>query len=101
MRIREMAVGIREVARVGCSRRIGPQARRVTKSVTNREGGDNHWFDCVVGCAVAACMQGSALPEHTPQLRPPRPKVKLSDLVRQKRAKREEREHRNTGGWVW
>ncbi|MFN9604217.1 MAG: terminase gpA endonuclease subunit, partial [Planctomycetota bacterium] len=24
--------------------------------------GDNHWFDCVVGCAVAASMQGVALP---------------------------------------
>jgi hypothetical protein len=26
------------------------------------ERGDNHWFDCVVGCAVAASMQGVALP---------------------------------------
>jgi phage terminase large subunit GpA-like protein len=26
------------------------------------ERSDNHWFDCVVGCAVAASMQGVALP---------------------------------------
>ncbi len=26
------------------------------------ERGDNHWFDCVVGCAVAASMQGVSLP---------------------------------------
>lgn len=51
---------------------------------------DNHWFDCVVGCAIAASVLGvkwSAAgamgePVHTPGNRPT---VKLSDLQRQKR----------------
>jgi len=25
------------------------------------DGRDNHWFDCLVGCAVAASIQGAAL----------------------------------------
>ena len=25
------------------------------------ERGDNHWLDCLVGCAVAASMQGAVL----------------------------------------
>ncbi|MEP0846056.1 MAG: phage terminase large subunit family protein [Phycisphaerae bacterium] len=28
-----------------------------------RPGRDNHWLDCLTGCAVAASMQGAALPE--------------------------------------
>ncbi len=28
-----------------------------------RPGRDNHWFDAYVGCCVAACYQGSRLPE--------------------------------------
>jgi len=40
--------------------------------------GDNHWLDCVAGCAVCASMQGSALPE---QMNAPQRKsrVRLSD----------------------
>ena len=26
------------------------------------EASDNHWLDCLVGCAVAASMQGAVLP---------------------------------------
>ena len=39
-------------------------------------------IDCTVGCAVAASMQGSALPEHAPRPKPPRPKITLSELYR-------------------
>ena len=28
--------------------------------------GDNHWFDCLVGCAVASSMEGAALPGTQP-----------------------------------
>lgn len=43
---------------------------------------DNHWFDGLVGCAVAASIQGAVLP-GTDQATPPRTqRVKLSDLQR-------------------
>ena len=31
------------------------------------ERGDNHWFDCLVGCAVAASIQGVSLMGLTPK----------------------------------
>lgn len=42
--------------------------------------GDNHWLDCLAGCAVAASIQGSALAEQL-SVSTPRPKVKLSGLA--------------------
>jgi hypothetical protein len=48
-------------------------------------GSENHWLDCVVGCAVAASMQGAALPEMDVKPAVRRPRVKLSDLQRSKR----------------
>lgn len=47
---------------------------------------DNHWLDFVVGCYVAASIQGVALNEHT-QKPVVRTRVKLSDLQKQKREK--------------
>jgi hypothetical protein len=48
---------------------------------------DNHWFDGLVGCAVAASMGGVSLPETTDAgPRKPRERIKLSDIQRQKRA---------------
>lgn len=35
---------------------------------------DNHWLDCTVGCAVAASVQGIALPEHGKKSPKPRKK---------------------------
>jgi len=54
-------------------------------------GGDNHWFDGLVGCAVAASMQGVALLEHAPAPAPKPPPRKLSDVQKQKRLEREQR----------
>jgi len=48
-------------------------------------GGDNHWFDGVVGAAVAASMEGSALAEHAPTIRKPRQKRNIEELYRQAR----------------
>ena len=50
------------------------------------EAHDNHWFDGVVGCAVAASMCGCVLAgTDTAQVRKPaKPKVKLSELRRRK-----------------
>jgi hypothetical protein len=41
--------------------------------------GDNHWLDCLAGCAVAASIQGSALAEQL-SAAATRVKVKLSGL---------------------
>ncbi|MDR0390377.1 MAG: phage terminase large subunit family protein [Planctomycetaceae bacterium] len=41
---------------------------------------DNHWFDCLVGCAVAASIQGAELVTLQTPKTPARPKIRLSDL---------------------
>ena len=50
------------------------------------ERSDNHWLDCLVGCAVAASMQGVVLPGTvvTPQVR--RARVSFAELQRRNRA---------------
>ena len=45
------------------------------------DGLDNHWLDCLVGCAVAASMQGATL-FGTDVKQPPRKRIRLSDLQR-------------------
>ncbi len=43
------------------------------------DGLDNHWLDCLVGCAVAASMQGAVL--YGTDVQPaPRRRIRLSDL---------------------
>ncbi len=43
------------------------------------DGIDNHWLDCLVGCAVAASMQGAVL--YGTDTRPaPRRRIRLSEL---------------------
>jgi hypothetical protein len=51
-------------------------------------GGDNHWFDGVVGCAVAGSMLGAALAEHARTVQPPPPRRKLSELQAERRGQR-------------
>ncbi len=47
---------------------------------------DNHWLDGIVGCAVAASIEGAVLP-GTQEIAPPkRERIKLSDLRRQSRS---------------
>lgn len=46
---------------------------------------DNHWLDCLVGCAVAASIQGAVLPGTDHRSEPKRQRVRLSDLQRGKR----------------
>jgi len=45
---------------------------------------DNHWLDCLVGCAVAASLQGVVVPGTDAKL-PARPRLRLSELQRSKR----------------
>jgi len=41
---------------------------------------DNHWFDCLVGCAVGASMQGVVLPGTEAKPVSKRPRLRLSEL---------------------
>ncbi|MCC7407739.1 MAG: phage terminase large subunit family protein [Phycisphaeraceae bacterium] len=45
-------------------------------------GRDNHWFDCLVGCAVAASIQGVVLPGTDSQPQPVSRPIRLSELQR-------------------
>ncbi|NLF17735.1 MAG: hypothetical protein GX595_10825 [Lentisphaerae bacterium] len=49
------------------------------------EAHDNHWFDGIVGCAVAASLEGAVLPGTQEGAAPRRERIKLSDLRRQTR----------------
>jgi len=61
------------------------RGRTVDEWKMRAERSDNHWFDCLVGCAVAGSMQGVALPEMNVRPAPKRRRVKLSELRRSKR----------------
>lgn len=50
-------------------------------------GRDNHWFDGLVGCAVAASIQGISLEAHGPAQGPKRRRVPLDELKRRARQK--------------
>jgi len=67
--------------------RVKTEARgRVVDEWKIRAGGpDNHWFDCLVGCAVAASVQGAILPGTDAKAAPVRQRVRLSELQRSRR----------------
>ena len=46
---------------------------------------DNHWLDCLVGCAVAASMQGVVLPGTDLKQVAKRPRIRLSELQGRRR----------------
>ena len=46
---------------------------------------DNHWFDCLVGCAVAGSIQGAVLFGTEAREQARRQRVRLSDLQRRNR----------------
>lgn len=62
------------------------RGRTVDEWKLRPERTDNHWLDCLVGCAVAAAMQGAVLPGtdgHSPKKHI---RVRLSDLRRSRGA---------------
>jgi hypothetical protein len=61
------------------------RGRTVDEWKLRPEASENHWLDCLVGCAMAASIQGVTL--LGTELKPlaPRQRVKLSDLQRKKR----------------
>ena len=46
---------------------------------------ENHWLDCLVGCAVAASVQGAVLFGTDTGRREKRKRIRLSELQRSKR----------------
>jgi phage terminase large subunit GpA-like protein len=67
--------------------RVRTQARGRTVDEWKIRAGspDNHWFDCLVGCAVAASVQGAVLPGTDAKAAPVRQRVRLSELQRSRR----------------
>jgi hypothetical protein len=60
------------------------RGREVDEWRLRQPGLDNHWLDGLVGCAVAASMQGAVL-FGTDAKRPPPRKIRFSELQRQAR----------------
>lgn len=62
------------------------RGRTVDEWKLRPERGDNHWFDCLVGSAVAASIQGAMLPgtQTTPTARTRR--VSFAEIQRRRRA---------------
>jgi len=58
------------------------RGRTVDEWKLRPERSDNHWFDGIVGCAVAASIQGSTLLGTDVRTSKPRRRLKLSDLQR-------------------
>jgi hypothetical protein len=58
------------------------RGRTVDEWKLRPERTDNHWLDCLVGCAVAASMLGAALLETKGLTQTPKVRVRLSDLQR-------------------
>lgn len=50
-----------------------------------RANRDNHWWDCLVGCAVGASLAGITLAEHIDRKRPERRKVSISEKLNKRR----------------
>jgi phage terminase large subunit GpA-like protein len=45
---------------------------------------DNHWLDCLVGCAVGASIQGTELITFRTKSIPSRPRIRLSEFQKKK-----------------
>ena len=61
------------------------RGRTVDEWKLRPERSDNHWLDCLVGCAVAASIQRVSLMGEGLGAPVRRPKVKLSELKKQRR----------------
>ncbi len=58
------------------------RGRTVDEWKLRPERSDNHWLDCLVGTAVAAAIQGAALPEVGRHAVPRKERIRLSDIKR-------------------
>jgi len=62
------------------------RGRTVDEWKLRPERGDNHWFDGLVGCAVAASMQGIVLSGTESSPAPQRQRVSFAELQKRRRA---------------
>ncbi|MDD5698798.1 MAG: phage terminase large subunit family protein [Victivallaceae bacterium] len=53
------------------------RGRKVDEWKIRPDASDNHWLDCLVGCAVTASMLGAALPEFGNAGKPLRPRKRI------------------------
>ncbi len=61
------------------------RGRTVDEWKQRPERSDNHWFDCLVGCAVGASIQGALLPGTDGQAAAKRGRVSFAELQRRAR----------------
>src|SRR5690606_23390342 len=61
------------------------RGRQVDEWKLRTPGRDNHWLDCLVGCAVAASMQGCVLFGTDTAIAERRPRLRLSALQGRRR----------------
>lgn len=61
------------------------RGRTVDEWKVRPEQSDNHWLDCLVGCFVAASMQGALLFGTDRPTAPKRERVSFRELQRRKR----------------
>ena len=61
------------------------RGRTVDEWKMRPERGDNHWFDCLVGCAVSASMQGVVLDGTQATAPVKRQRVSFAELQRRRR----------------
>jgi len=61
------------------------RGRSVDEWKMRPQRGDNHWFDCLVGCAVAASMQGAVLLGMQSVAVPKRKRVSFSEMQKRRR----------------
>lgn len=59
--------------------------RTVDEWKTRPNNPDNHWFDCLVGCAVGASICGAELFALQPTEKPDRQRVSFAELQKQRR----------------
>ncbi len=62
------------------------RGRTVDEWKARPQRGDNHWLDCLVGCAVAASLQGVVLQGTESLLTVKRDRVSFAELQRRKRS---------------
>jgi hypothetical protein len=61
------------------------RGRTVDEWKLRPEARDNHWFDGIVGCAVAASIQGASLPGTQAVAKASGKRLKLSEIRRKHR----------------
>lgn len=60
------------------------RGRSVDEWKSRPERGDNHWLDCLVGCAVAASMQGASLKEISGAVPQKKSRISFAEIQRKR-----------------